>query len=267
MENKGYAVLNDTLLTGIEEVALAKRILNGDAEARNTLIERNLRLVYSEARRFKNRKCEYEDLVQEGSLGLIHAVDLFDYTKGFRFSTYAVWVIRSFMRNFVAGQSSLINVGRHTLYDFGKIKEELTNKKTDEEICSKLKIKKRTLDNYRSYSNSSYMLFSDILDEEKRNYVENNLSSGDETNTIDSLIKSEKAKMVELSLKTLNPKEKYVIKHKYGIEGKKKLSIREMGKQRNLTKDKIKQIILAAEEKMTKNIQKDKRFDNNEYSH
>jgi len=266
MENKNYETIKATLLTAAEEVTLAKKILTGDSEARNTLIERNLRLVYSEARRFKNRKCEYEDLVQEGSLGLIHAVDLFDYTKGFRFSTYAVWVIRSFMRNFVAGQSSLINVGRHTLYAFGKIKKELADKATDEEIYAKLKIKKRTLDNYKAYSKSSYMLFSDILDEEKRNFVENNLAAPGETNAIDGLINAEKEEMIKLSLKSLTPKEKYVIKHKYGLEGKKKLTLREMGKQSNLTKDKIKQIILTAEEKMTKNIQNNKRFDSNEYS-
>ena len=255
---------DSSLLSAEEEIELAKRIMNGDTEARNILIEKNLRLVYSEAKKFKSTSRDYEDLIQEGSLGLIRAVDLYDYTKGFRFSTYAVCVIRSFIKNYLSSQCNLVNIGRHTICDFNKIKKEIANKKTDEEVCTDLNIKKRTLDNYKIYSQSSYKLFSDIIDDEKRNFIENNIAANADPEVLEDLINDEIIKMVKLSLDALNQKEKYVIKHKYGIDGKKKLSLREMGKHYNLTKARIKQIISIAEEKMAKSIKKDKRF-NSEY--
>ena len=118
---------NHNLLTRAEEVELAKAIEAGDRYARDRMIQSNLRLAISIAKNFKDRGCPFEDLIQESNLGLIRAVDRFDWRKGFKFSTYAVWWIRQAVQSHVAGQSGAIKLptsARAVMYKAYKFREE-----------------------------------------------------------------------------------------------------------------------------------------------
>ena len=140
------------LLTAEQEVELAQKIEQGDEVARNKMIESNLRLAISLAKNYVNTGCNLEDLIQESSLGLIKAVDRFDWRKGFKFSTYAVWWIKQALRKHVSSNSSEIKLPTHARSMLWKMKsvkneyeEEFGVEPTDEELAAILGVKKQTL--------------------------------------------------------------------------------------------------------------------------
>lgn len=146
------SVGNHALLTREEEVELAKAIENGDARARNRMIEANLRLAISIAKKFRDKGCSFEDLIQESNLGLIRAVDRFDWRKGFKFSTYAVWWIRQAVQSHVAGQSGAIKMptsARGIMYKAQKFREEYSEEfgcePTPEEVATAVGVPTDTL--------------------------------------------------------------------------------------------------------------------------
>ena len=135
------------LLTGEQEVSLAKRIQRGDMAAKRALIEANLRLVVSIAKRYQNRGLQFLDLIQEGNLGLMRAVDKFDYTKGYKFSTYATWWIRQAITRAIADQARTIRIPVHMIETINKLirtsralVQELGREPTSEEIAQRMDI-------------------------------------------------------------------------------------------------------------------------------
>tara|TARA_Y100001970_G_C14252143_1_gene872627 strand:- start:979 stop:1743 length:765 start_codon:yes stop_codon:yes gene_type:complete len=152
LEDYFKEVGSHSLLTREQEVALAKRIEKGDQLARNTMIEANLRLAISIAKNFRNKGCPFEDLIQESNMGLIRAVDRFDWRKGFKFSTYAVWWIRQAVQAHVASHSGAIKLptsARAVMYRAYQFTEEYTEafgcEPTAEEVASAVGVPVDTL--------------------------------------------------------------------------------------------------------------------------
>ena len=157
------------LLTREEEVALSKRIENGDESARNTMIQSNLRLAISIAKKYQNKGCSLEDLIQESSIGLMKAVDRFDWRKGFKFSTYAVWWIRQSVRRHLASHSSAIRLPSHAKGLLWKMRqlsneyeEEFGVTPSKEEIADLLNVNVDTLQSILSSASSPISLDSKI---------------------------------------------------------------------------------------------------------
>jgi RNA polymerase primary sigma factor len=213
------------LLTKEQEVELAQRIELGDQLARNHMIEANLRLAISLAKKYTNTGCKLEDLIQESSLGLIKAVDRFDWRKGFKFSTYAVWWIKQSLRKHVssnAGQIKLPTHARGLLWKMnvlkGEYEEEFGVEPTPEELASLLGVKKRTLDAIIKSARPTISIDATVSwgDEGGRRISE---IIPDDSEPLDSLVEREElANIIRKSLGSLSKREELVIRLRFGIE-------------------------------------------------
>ena len=213
------------LLTKAQEVELAQRIEQGDLAARNHMIEANLRLAISLAKNYTNTGCKLEDLIQESSLGLIKAVDRFDWRKGFKFSTYAVWWIKQALRKHVSSNSSQIKLPTHARGLLWKMKvakeeyeEEFGVEPSPEELADILGVKKTTLDSIIKSARPAISIDSTVSwgDEGGRRIAE---IIPDESESLDSLVEREElANIIRKSLSSLSKREELVIRLRFGIE-------------------------------------------------
>ncbi len=244
------------LLTADEELALALRMEQGDQDAKKELAEANLRLVVSIARRYVGRGMSLLDLIQEGNLGLIKAVDKFDYTKGFKFSTYATWWIRQAITRAIADQARTIRIPVHMVETINKqirvsrqLLQELGREPTVSEIAEEMGISEEKVREIRKIAQDPVSLETPIGEEEDSHL-------GDFIPDEDALAPSDAAAYTMLKeqldevLGTLTEREEKVLKLRFGLEDGRTRTLEEVGGEFNVTRERIRQIEAKALRKL-----------------
>lgn len=248
------------LLALDEEQQLARRISAGDELAREQMVRANLRLVVKVARDFLGRGLDLDDLVQEGNVGLIHAVERFDPSRNTRFSTYASYWIRQAIQRALSGTSRTIRVPAYAGYlitlwqrTSAQLLEELKRAPSDDEVASRLDLSKRQ----RAILEQAFKVWrcanspSSDSDEVLSDFLEDRRSENPES----AVSESEQAQHLTQLLGQLRPREAAVLRMRFGLDGNEPLTLRDIGKQLGLTRERVRQIQINALRQLKQRMQ------------
>ena len=244
------------LLTYEEELELSKRILENDEEAKQKLAESNLRLVVSIAKKYVGRGMLFLDLIQEGNMGLIKAVEKFDYTKGFKFSTYATWWIRQAITRAIADQARTIRIPVHMVETINKLirtsrhlLQQLGREPTPEEIAKELEMPVEKVIEIQKIAQDPVSLETPI-GEEDDSHLGDFIPDDDSPAPHDSAAYTLLKEQLEEVMNTLTPREAKVLKLRFGLEDGKARTLEEVGKEFMVTRERIRQIEAKALRKL-----------------
>ncbi len=245
-----------SLLTYDQELELAKRILDGDESAKQELAESNLRLVVSIAKKYVGRGMLFLDLIQEGNMGLIKAVEKFDYTKGFKFSTYATWWIRQAITRAIADQARTIRIPVHMVETINKLirtsrhlLQQLGREPTQDEIAEEMEIPVEKVAEIQKIAQDPVSLETPIGEEDDSHlgdFIQDDDSPAPHDAAAYTLLKAQ----LEDVMGTLTPREAKVLKLRFGLEDGKARTLEEVGREFDVTRERIRQIEAKALRKL-----------------
>lgn len=243
------------LLSHEEEIDLAKRVLQGDKEASTKLVEANLRLVVSIAKHYHSQSMTFMDLVQEGNIGLCKAAEKFDYTKGYRFSTYATWWVRMTIMRALEEQDNTIRIPSNLLEHYNKMNRiiaqfngENGRDPTPKELAEETGWDYEKVKTLLELSNSVISLDTPLGDDEEGSYGD--LIPDNSYNPVAAALRESNRQTIMRVFSTLGSREKEVMAWRFGIEDDQPLTLEEIGEKINLTKERVRQIEVKALRKL-----------------